>query len=93
MPRFTVQFQIDVEVEIDPIVIDRAFTDDWQDSYYDFFEEREVVEHLTSNIVFQGRQLSQLDGWADLPDNLIKVRETDRWSYAERLDSKDPEVS
>jgi hypothetical protein len=38
-----------------------------------FGSEQELVEQLAINLVGQDMRLSQMDGWADLPDSAVTV--------------------
>jgi len=38
-----------------------------------FGSKQELVEHLAINLVGQDMRLSQMDGWADLPDSAVTV--------------------
>lgn len=39
-----------------------------------FDDEQELFEHLGTNLIGGGLRLSQLDGWADLPDDAVTVK-------------------
>ena len=61
-----------VEIEVDQRVFDAVLTDEWRAQYYRFHTPEEVGAHLAYNLI-QGRTLSSLDGFADLPDDLARV--------------------
>ena len=47
--------------------------DDWQGMFYDLTTKDEVAAHLAYNIGIMGRNLSDLEGFGDLPDNAVTV--------------------
>lgn len=76
---------INTEVEVDVVitihddapkdVISRCFTKEWRDSMYTLRDEDEVIEHLAYNAAINGvEDVSRLDGWADVPRGMVKMR-------------------
>lgn len=55
----------------DPMVWRRPVEniDGWRDHFYDLTTIQDVAEHLAWNLGIRGDRLSNLDGFADLPDN------------------------
>ena len=60
--------EMSVVVVVDQECFD-AVTDEWRSELYDLKTDTQIVEHLAYNLV-QGRTLTQLDGWANLKDDL-----------------------
>ena len=55
--------------------IARCFTEEWRGSFYDFYEEEDVLSHLAWNCLHNGyRDASQMDGWADLERGVVTMR-------------------
>ena len=78
--RFEVEFSdeygfdvIDTAViELDQAVID-AVNDDWRDQLYDLNTPEEIAEHIAYNLFVNNVGLSQLDGWADQPNENARI--------------------
>lgn len=50
-------------------------TKDWRTQFYAFEKQVDLFDHLFHNCVENGvRDLSRLDGWADLPEGLVMMR-------------------
>lgn len=60
------------EIELDDIVIN-AVDDDWRKTFYDFNTPQQIAEHIAFNMVVNDLDLSNIDGFADLPNNLAKL--------------------
>lgn len=81
--RFSVSATVNVFVTvINPDVIERVTGpngDEWRDQFYgDMFTTEDVVEHLVYNAIHnQVRDVSRLDGWADLDEDAVDFRVTD----------------
>ncbi len=84
---FDVDFEIEGEyvdtatIELDDAVID-AVDDEWRQELYDLNTPEEIAEHIAYNLIVNNSRLSQLDGWADQPDNNARVIEwpdIDQW--------------
>lgn len=78
------RFEVEVEcnygslgtaiLEIDQKVFDNV-DDSFRENFYNLRTPQEIVKHLAYNIFVNETNLSQLDGWANLTDDLIKVIE------------------
>lgn len=71
MPKVKVVFDVTVELEIAEEVF-AAVTDEWRKNFYDLRSDADVAGHVARNVM-RGRPLSRLDGWADMPDDNVKV--------------------
>lgn len=78
MTTAEVTFNVTVRLSFEDEVLSRTQTDDWKDTCYDL-DEDEAVEMLARCIGIQGWSLSQLDGWADLPDAAIAATTEIEW--------------
>ena len=72
---FIVEVNIRATVEIDQKVIKQGLLPD--NPILGKATEAEVIEHLMFNLVGNYIDLSQIDGYANLPDKLASVRERD----------------
>ncbi len=71
MKRFDVTFTVSVLLTVnDEDALDRVQTEEWRNSLYDL-DEKGAVEMLARCIGIQGWRLSNLDGWADMPDEAV----------------------
>ena len=68
--RFVVE--ITVEIDVSESLLSDVLTDEWRDRYYRFFHATEVAEHLAFNLL-GGHDVSQLDGFADQPDDAAEL--------------------
>jgi len=77
--------QIEVVLRVEPSLLDRALTPEWQDSFYTFEDREAVAAHLAYNLV-QGRSLSSLDGWADCEDSAatVEILDATAWDCAKQ---------
>ncbi len=71
MRRFLVTYTGAAVIQLDDSVIS-AVDDEWRSVFYNLNTPEEIVEHIGLNLV-RGVQLSQLDGWADLPDDAAQI--------------------
>ena len=55
-----------VTVKIHPDVFAQV-DDEWREMFYDLNTESDIVDHIAYNLM-KGRTLSQLDGFANLPN-------------------------
>jgi hypothetical protein len=78
--KFIVEYTTECTLEIDDEVLDRV-DDEWRSHLYNLDTDEDVVEHLAHNIVANSRRLSDLDGWADLPDSMVRVRDSGTYLY------------
>jgi len=58
---------VTVSVKIHQDVITQV-DDEWREMFYDLNTESEIVDHIAFNLL-SGFRLSQLDGFANLPDD------------------------
>lgn len=73
MARYKVLVTVEVELEINPEIIEVALTSEWQEHFYRMDGEADVLEHLIYNCAFHHRPLTALDGWADREDSDLEV--------------------
>jgi hypothetical protein len=69
---FTIEITGYAEIEIDDEVIE-VVNNEWREQFYNLRSEAEIVEHVAYNLLVNKWQLSQLDGWADQPDDNATV--------------------
>jgi len=83
MRRFDVQFTVSVLLTVnDDDALERVETEAWRDSLYDL-DEKGAVEMLARCIGIQGWRLSNMDGWADMPDTAVTaISEVEFEGYA-----------
>ena len=71
--KFKVRIETEVEINVDESVINQV-NDDWREMfYYDIDTPCKVVEHLAYNIILFDRKLSDLDGFANLPNTAVMI--------------------
>lgn len=58
-------------VKIHPDVIAQV-DDEWREMFYDLNTESDIVDHIAYNLL-RGNRLSQLDGFANLPDDYAEL--------------------
>lgn len=76
---FRIVFVCEVEIEIDETAINQV-DDEWRESLYNLVTPEDIAEHLAYNLVFNNaKDISYLDGWANLPKGLAKITEQDVW--------------
>ena len=63
-------FEGDIEIEDDVI---KAVDDEWRSKFYDLKTPQEVAEHVAYNIIVNDTGLSQLDGFANFPDQHARI--------------------
>ena len=78
--RYVVEFTADAKIEVDNSVIERALTQEWRETYYEFDTPEKVVEHIAYNMAINHLRLSQLDGFADLKDDLAVMSDGPNWA-------------
>lgn len=81
-------FQVELRCFVTLVVDDKVITqvdDDWRKTFYDLASPREIAEHLAHNIVANGLQLRQIDGFANLDDQLVSVTNADWEADAEEI--------
>lgn len=60
------------EIELDDAVIANV-DDSWKRTFYNFTSEHEIVDHIAFNMVVNELKLSQIDGFANLSDDLARI--------------------
>ena len=59
-------------IELEDIVITRV-DDEWRDMLYDLHTPEQIAEHIAYNLIINKIGLSQMDGWADMPNEYARV--------------------
>ena len=78
--KFRVEWMTGVSLEIDEQVFD-AVTDEWRSVFYPLYSEEDIAIHLAANLGDGMYQLTQLDGWANLKDDFVRIdNQLDMWS-------------
>ena len=70
--KFSVTLSKTVEIVVDDQVLRQGLRDD-NPVLGKGASERDVVEHLAFNLVGNGLRLSQIDGYANMPDDAVKI--------------------
>ncbi len=74
--KINVTFMVSTTLKINPAVFEQV-DDEWRSMFYNLETPSEIVEHITYNLL-RGVTLSQMDGFADLPDEYaVLVGEVD----------------
>jgi len=60
------------DIELDDIVIN-SVDDSWRRTFYDFSTPQQIAEHIAFNMVVNDLELSDIDGFADLSNNMAKL--------------------
>jgi len=66
---FDITFTVTARIRLDTKVIEQV-DDNWRKVFYDLRTPNEIVEMIAYNML-QGRSLSRMDGFADLPDGYV----------------------
>ena len=72
MRFFSVRIKGEITVAISQEVID-AVDDEWRDTFYGLHTPEDIAEMVAYNLAINRWPLSQLDGWADQPDENARV--------------------
>lgn len=80
MRKFTVRFYdwkcsneiSHAVIALEDEVIDRV-DDEWVSRLYNLETPEDIAIHIAHNLFILRIKLSQMDGWADLPDHYVKV--------------------
>lgn len=75
MTKVTRVFEIAVTFDIDDAVY-AVVDDEWRSVFYDLNTKDEIADHIAFNLL-RGRTLSQLDGWANMPDSMARLIDID----------------
>lgn len=59
-------------IEIEDEVI-KAVNDEWRETFYSLISPQQVAEHIAYNIIVNDARLSQLDGFANFPDDYAEI--------------------
>ena len=51
--------------------------DEWRSQLYDLQTSGEIAKHIAYNLFFNGFSLSELDGWADQPNERARIIDDD----------------
>jgi len=65
---------MDAVIVLDQSVID-VVDDDWRRSLYPLHTPEDIAEHICYNIVEHRLRLSQMDGWANMDNGLVRITE------------------
>jgi uncharacterized protein len=89
--RFKISFQVDVELAIEPDLIEEVLKPDWRDTFYeDIREPIDVASHLAYNLI-RGASLKQLDGFAHREETDVMLL-SDEWTFDVGEDDGLPEA-
>jgi hypothetical protein len=80
--------EYDAEIELDQKVIDQV-DDDWRKCFYNLETPEQIAKHIAYNLVINNYRLSQLDGWADLDDNMADIITFDEFEGIEVSDCQE----
>lgn len=75
--RFRIYAEAEAVIEIDQAVID-VVNDEWRQYLYDL-ETPEEIAGMIGRCMIRGWTLSQMDGWADQPDENAEFVEWPEW--------------
>jgi hypothetical protein len=81
---YRVTFEVEAQIVLDDAVID-AVDDEWRSALYDLVSVKDIVEHVAYNLLANRAKLSQLDGWADQPDDNARILWED-WPLIEAVE-------
>jgi len=65
-------YEGDAIIELDQTVID-VVDDDWRASLYPLYTPADIAEHIAYNLIVNNARLTELDGWANLSDDMARV--------------------
>lgn len=74
--KFKIKVIGEAVIEIDESVI-KAVDQDWRDSFYPYDTPEEIAEHIGHNMLVNNLTLSQMDGFANLPDHAAVLSDLD----------------
>lgn len=63
-------------IELDDAVLNTV-DDEWRDSFYNLTSPEDIAAHIAFNLIVNHWKLSQLDGWADMPDKFAQVGDSE----------------
>jgi hypothetical protein len=83
--KFGIDFKGYAEIEIDQEVIDQVDSE-WRTTFYNLKTPTDIACHIGYNLIINQWRLSQLDGWANLDNDMAKVISDADWdAEAEEL--------
>ena len=59
-------------IELDQAVIDNV-DDGWRENFYNYDRPEQIAEHIFMNMFENHLQLSQMDGFANLDNSLVRI--------------------
>src|SRR4030042_1596681 len=78
--KFEVEFSQGDDVDTGTIELDErvieVVDDAWRADLYDLYTPEDIAAHIAYNMVVNGLKLSEMDGWADMPDEYARMIET-----------------
>ncbi len=74
--KFKIEVTVTATVEVDDKVFEATLTPEWRGQFYPFHKPEDVVGHIAFNMI-RGLELSQLDGFANLSNDLAGISGTD----------------
>lgn len=86
MREFVVNFEGVATISLSNSVID-AVDDEWREFFYQLDTPEEVAAHIAYNMVINKCNLSNLDGWANLPNHAAKITGFTWDLYAKELEN------
>lgn len=66
--KATVTLMVDVSLRVDESVVDRMLSAEWQSHFYTLPDREQALRFLAYAMGVNNDRLSQMDGFADLPD-------------------------
>lgn len=69
--KFAVSLYVDAVLEVEEEVINRV-NEEWRSTFYNLRNVEDIVAHIAINLL-RGWDFRTLDGWADLPDEKVKL--------------------
>jgi len=82
--EFVVEITATVVIDLEEAVID-VVDDEWRSHLYNLKTPEEIAEHIAYNMIVNGAKLSQLDGWADQPDENATIMLGPSWEFFAEL--------
>jgi hypothetical protein len=71
--KFLVKFEAETVIELDDAVIE-VVDENWRSFFYDLHTPQSIAVMISKNML-RGSNLSQLDGWADQPNQNATLSE------------------
>lgn len=76
--RFLIEISTLFTMELSDKVLN-AVDDKWREQFYNFKTPEEIAQHIAYNMVINNAKLSQLDGFADQPNEYAELLDTPIW--------------